>query len=390
VSNLLDTLTKVANNLDAQGHSVLADRVDSILRHVVAEGDYDPEAEERRLEQLPESLTDEEERAILRQHTPKIPERRTRLYEKEMNFLIKEDIFPVETSDSQAFLGRGAFGRVYQAVCGPSRKEQCGGTIAVKVLDPRTLDEGKVWKAVLNIAEKMPPELKKHIPTIYDIVETESAPNFPMTLILMEKLKPLTGKQTDLIFPTMYPESEVNIQPADIMKNEDLLFMIEQEITKPLSDDITDLPDFHSNMLKAIMRFHPDPSHNLRGVAEAFSRHMTAETKKIIADLQLDENQYGDLGVETVGSVMSSSSIIMHAIVRAGGFPLTAPEKHEEDFELDVYREIPETATLTKALEFLRDNGVYWGDLNRRNLMVRPSTGDLVIIDVGLYKVRHS
>jgi predicted unusual protein kinase regulating ubiquinone biosynthesis (AarF/ABC1/UbiB family) len=42
---------------------------------------------------------------------------------------------------------------------------------------------------------------------------------------------------------------------------------------------------------------------------------------------------------------------------------------------------------LLTTLMWLSGHGVKWGDVHSGNIMMRPSTGDIVIIDYGLYRI---
>jgi predicted unusual protein kinase regulating ubiquinone biosynthesis (AarF/ABC1/UbiB family) len=61
-------------------------------------------------------------------------------------------------------------------------------------------------------------------------------------------------------------------------------------------------------------------------------------------------------------------------------FPMSISENS------DRFSRTPETSGLLAAVRYLSANGLHWEDLHAANVMMRPS-GDLVIIDVGLYGI---
>jgi len=66
-------------------------------------------------------------------------------------------------------------------------------------------------------------------------------------------------------------------------------------------------------------------------------------------------------------------------------FPFSADEYDEEQNR--VFMATKEINDLKRSLLWLRKNrGVEWIDLHQGNVMVQPSTGDLVIIDVGEFR----
>jgi hypothetical protein len=68
--------------------------------------------------------------------------------------------------------------------------------------------------------------------------------------------------------------------------------------------------------------------------------------------------------------------------VKGGQFPWKSDVPYEKR---DVYKQMPEAESLLNALEYLEFNNISWYDVHSGNIMVRPSTNELVIIDVGLY-----
>lgn len=61
-----------------------------------------------------------------------------------------------------------------------------------------------------------------------------------------------------------------------------------------------------------------------------------------------------------------------------------------ENTGLEYFRNHPASRGLLETLIYIAKNaGIGWADVKPQNLMVRPSTGDIVIIDVGRYNKIH-
>lgn len=59
----------------------------------------------------------------------------------------------------------------------------------------------------------------------------------------------------------------------------------------------------------------------------------------------------------------------------------------EKEVAPEAFSTRPDTESLVKTLNIMNENGVKWVDLKGNNIMVRPATGDIVLIDVGLYDI---
>ncbi len=89
-------------------------------------------------------------------------------------------------------LGAGYYGRVYRGTYN-------GKPAAAKIITKEEgLREVKVWQKILNAADSLPPELKKHLPEIY-LLKTDISEGQPYSLIVMEELRPLNRNLFEII-----------------------------------------------------------------------------------------------------------------------------------------------------------------------------------------------
>lgn len=281
-------------------------------------------------------------------------------------------------------LGHGLEGNVYAT-------SYNGNNAAVKVL-PKGSNEVSMWKKILEVKTSMPDDLAKHIPQIYDIIETPDA-----SLILMEMLAPLRSELAQLLFkvPSSRPEDIAKQRGVStnkvikefrggprtgprvemLMKNEEFLYTLANKtVDLTLVNYRSLIPnpeklkiDLHKQLL-SVKHFEKSSIDDIAGmVCQQFPNQ---KERKILKD-----------------SLSFNLNFLLSTASSGGVFPGGSDEDAEE---LDILLDIPETRTLLQALRFLRQKGIHWEDLHWGNLMTRPSTGEAVIIDVNLYSIGPS
>lgn len=302
-----------------------------------------------------------------------------------------------------AFLGQGKYGYVMRAV-------YKGKEVAVKVTDEKA--ESDNWEAIGRIIDSAPADIAKHFPKIYDIITDD---NYEKTyiMVVMELLAPLSSsKSIDLKDKLFHQEQggsgktkqdlplsmqttkritkgkEADI--AQLIKDPNTLFAAFKSVVESIerADSITLPSSIKQGLFKHILDFKP-LSAGSQSVFD-FPIYVTSAFNTVIEALSPTEKEklfpeLSDLSaVLALGHRIGNDMIVyLRDMIQGGAFPAGASIG---DDKRDVYRQIPETQSLLKALEYLESYGVDWHDVHSGNIMIRPSTGDLVVVDVGLYE----
>lgn len=297
-----------------------------------------------------------------------------------------------------SFIGKGSYGKVFRAV-------YKGKEVAVKVTD----DEAEVtnWLAINAILETAPPEVAKHFPKIYAIIQDDEFTDEVLNIIVMELLRPLNSTLKEKLFggegimegggtKAEVPMSDRARQRINKGKEESIVSLMKDEMVlfeafkraiavAEKSSQITISGPVRQDLFKRILDFKP-----LGAGGEPvldFTIYVTSQFVQIIEALRPEEKEiYNSLPNKTTGLGYQIGDEIIKYLrdtVKAGNFPWTSSVPSPDR---DIYKNIPEANSLLKALEYLESYGVSWHDVHSGNVMVRPSTGDPVIVDVGLYK----
>lgn len=373
-------LKSIADQLDSLKEYALADRLDSILRRFADNSDLIPTEENNLSEDWDVSKEEEAlQNPTLENPLDKLPENETykNKYFSSLNktdlYLLKKYQMHLITSGEEFTpnLGTGAYGRVYSIVCGlPSCQDQ--GEVAVKITNLKE-QEGQKWKAIKEISKSLPANLAKHTPKIYDIINDDET---EMQLIVMEKLTPLNRKLKNLLF--RYPSGELPLKK--FMKDEELVY----SFLKGFINNFMDLDEHTiSKIYKGFLNFkinsedkYVDPNEftRLRSHLENVIQNIIAQETNISIISKLDD---------LLTRIENHFLIRFYDALEYGRFPRNYYGYDEDNSVL--YDHLPESKSLLNFLKALKGKGVSWNDLHDLNLMIRPSTGDLVIVDVGLY-----
>ncbi len=268
---------------------------------------------------------------------------------KEEELLGNNKIVPIylpnNKNELSAFLGSGMFGKVLRAA-------YKGKQVAVKIVGRGR--EDKQWAKLKQLSDSAPPEISKHLPVVYDIIEDGEK-----TLIVMELLKPATNHLTSFFD---FGEGDSYATTKDLFDDRQLIWAMHNqilreipEIGKSLGADLgRALFDFKGQSLDELIPFLKS------GVVTPLSQQQTKYINKYI------------------------DHIVWHVRKHlAERFPSSSGKQSEYS---DRFSRTPETSGLLAALRYLSAGGLNWGDVHAANVMMRPS-GDLVIIDVGLYGI---
>lgn len=296
-----------------------------------------------------------------------------------------------------SFIGQGKYGTVLRAVYN-------GKQVAVKITsEPAEADN---WQRISQISESMPSNLKRHLPKIYKIIrDDQQKVGQPNYIIVMEVLAPLPAHLKEKLFVNEgdnkgtqqeFPLSKKILERTtkgkqesviDLMKDVNKLFEAFKSVVESVqSQHSMQLPGpLKQDLFKRIIDFKPlsqgaTPLLDFPiFVATALSQLVGALPPPQKEELLLQTTT----PMQALGFQIGDDMIkYFRNLAKGGEFPWTAETSEDER---DVYRQMPESKSLLDALEYLEANGMGWHDIHSGNLMVRPSTGDPVIIDVGLY-----
>ena len=136
---------------------------------------------------------------------------------KDEEVLKDNKIVPIHLPNSDdelsAFLGSGSFGRVFRAA-------YKGKQVAVKIV-ARGLED-RQWENLKHLSDSAPPEIKKHLPAIYEII-----PGKESTLIVMELLRP-TSKDLSSFFEK--GETSKSYTVKDLFSDQEFIWEIHKEV----------------------------------------------------------------------------------------------------------------------------------------------------------------
>lgn len=301
--------------------------------------------------------------------------------------LLNHDITPIRDSESDgSIIGVGSYGTVLKG-------NYKGNTVAVKIVRPESR-EPEIWEKILKI--DFSPEELKHIPTIYGIfngwIEREGG---TWNLGIKPAVVPIRMLEDNIWhYKIIVMEELVEVSDSlgnilggernyidEIIKSDDHIYGLIKEIFNKTSifNDITDFNDrkfIFNEVFRAIKEVHVPKELGLdvdthRGL---ISRAIYDVIKTELSKRNLDVD-YND-GFQI-------SRIVYNYLAGGGVFP-------QEWYDLEevepYWGRIPETSGLVSAFKKMQQAGISYTDLKPENLMMDPQTGDVVIIDVGLYE----
>ncbi len=343
--------------------------------------------------------------------------------------MLKHDIIPYRKPDSDtSFINHGSFGNVYEGI-------YHGYPVAVKIQGEGE-NEIKVWQRIQKI--NFTDEERRHIPVIYALIEDsdiitnnkyikeagsleskvmiKSLDEFPgenlidennpksinikYQIIVMEKLEPMSMRLDDILF-SPGKSSVFNYKRKFILKDEENLYnqllkykdVVDKDLNWRFSEFIKsgfitkeninkNLNIYINNIFKELIN---DKSlNNLENITE---KNAELFFDKLIEDSStIDEKEIKDFYLNK--SFLIKNLLFAVRPLKSGTyFPGSA---QSYDSSEDFFEELPETKSFMSCLFKLKENGIYWGDVYSSNIMQRPSTKDLVIIDVGAYRIKQT
>lgn len=342
---------------------------------------------------------------------------------KRIEALLKE-VFPTDDWSVMKKLGRGMGGQVYLI-----QNENTIERRALKVIEPgsRFYDiESPNYAWVAKNRESLPEEVKKYLPKVFSVDRTKSGTD----LIQMEVL---TNAPEDVLADLIVPSAskyeptkrQIDVLLSDIETVRDLVSDAVTEATNVLeragfarrrkqmiADKITkkimkEWQAFYDDSIEAVFPgqkkpkfFDPSPnwvdplgklksvvSDGLFDIEKIFMSIISIE----LGDL---EKKFKDGELEKMSKRLANHAIseafsVIDYMVQKAPIPLGVAKKVSsvDTHTPETAALFPEAQGLLNAINTLKKKyGFMAQDIHSRNVMARPESGDLVIVDLGLFK----
>lgn len=373
----------------------------SLAAEDAKEKDLEGEYQEQINRALENQIQSEEEYVNLQKHVGDPAD-----LSSEEVLLLGNGVTPLRISENDSSeLGEGHFSTVYNAVYN-------GKEVAAKVTKQEEFrgflnDEAYVWKQILKIKDDLSPETQKHLPKIYKIIEGQEE---DQQIIIMEKLAPVPR---DLLKAVGIYGTYASRSTANLFKDPKLLNEIFNQSTTPMYKDLSTKEQdlLHSAfinykpsgkhiatrelfeylqhaVLKGIFRPNESLGEDIekiiqKNINQPWAEEYGQDPKTTMVDVvnQIGEDRFDRIRETTFWIAQNAADYILNyslAEIPAGYGKLSENRK-------EILLQIPEAKSFFEALTELAANGIEWKDLHSGNILMRPATKELVIIDVGLY-----
>jgi len=274
-------------------------------------------------------------------------------------------------------LGRGQFGVVYLV-----ENKQSQQRLAAKVVKEGDRETANYQFAMDNKAS-MPEEYGKYLPEVYEIAPGPKGYN----IILMEELEPLDPQVAQELFAV---ETDYLDQATPESKKHEKIFKNPEALAELVGESV------YANRILQQLNLGFREMRRLRMVARK------AVTKKAHNDLDsLVMTVYGaivreldDQSIAIYKAFEKNLKETMSYFLNKQIVPVHQPASDEEYIEtwtsggLEGTKALfPEAKGLMKAMKyFMQDKQWRPKDIHWKNVMARPSTKDMVIVDLGLFE----
>jgi hypothetical protein len=282
-------------------------------------------------------------------------------------------------------LGEGSEGVVYLV-------NYRGTVAAAKITYGQAVLEVRKWKDILKL--DLPAEYKKHIPRIY-LAEINQNSNLPdHQIIVMENLEPLQGEKLDALFPDLEGAGVYYQRLAELINQPELLKSSVDYAVGVSSIELSEQVELKQQLIQYLSGYViPEEMDNER-LSKRVREDLFNYLVQIIPEVEVDE--FASMLDGIFGDDSSSRDIEADKIAETFvdyTIQRQFPYGHgmwSENTGLEYFRHHPASRGLLETLLYIAKNaGIGWADVKPQNLMVRPSTGDIVIIDVGRYNKIH-
>ena len=332
--------------------------------------------------------------------------------------------------ESEMELGEGAFGKVYRA-----ENKETGQRAAIKVL-PFGLDLGKEelaaelenYEFIKNSRNSFPKEVARHFPEVYETGRIASKIGY----VIMELLEPMPTDVKNALFAT---SGDLEGRPVKTKR-----ILADPETLNQIIDLVVSDSFFHSHVydkLRKLTKREGVDSHAeadeaakesfriymttgdtpilpgfISGGGNLFSIYFKEEKEKRLASIILDSmlkmfsRVYENFDEAITGALNDEGQRIgrnWHTnFLRSFGNTTSQqlkgelgrsviPTKMSDRSQYDVRKTaFPEAESLFNAMEKVHGEQFEPVDVHGRNVMVRQGTGELVIVDLGLFDLMRT
>ena len=300
------------------------------------------------------------------------------------------------------FIGNGSYGKVYSG-------HYANSDAVIKIEPPLVNETNEVANSqkLIALRRKAPDEVKRNLPKIYIAKEVEFKGRI-YKIIIMEKLEQIEESLKNLFrgadatsayyhIESEQDRQEIKLTPnlqimTDVFKNEAFLKRLTNvflSYKKPDSSSDIEQKEETEGLLN--LKENAPAMISIVG-AELTDLLKTNEVSvagledKFISVLdELSKTYLSDEGKAAYDEVSKDDwKYVFEKIMTTSKIPLAAPKRHMDVAEIDVDSNSQE-GKLLASLKWLLKNGLAWGDLHEDNVLYRPSSKDIVLIDFGLY-----
>ena len=337
---------------------------------------------------------------------------------KRIEALLKE-ISPKGDWSVLKMLGRGQHG-------GKTYLIESGKTIerrALKVVEPEEEYYDRQfpnYKWVANNRDSLPEEIRKHLPKVFSIDRTRSGTDLIQMEVLVEAPKDVVA---DLIVPVRDKDAggttkrKMDVLLSDISTVEDLVSEVASDATYVLNPVVEDpkrrkkIAEVIANKIMEKWQIFYDSSKEAVFPGQKRPKFFDPSPKwedplrklKSIVELELSTQlgtilnsfNMGLLAKSLTKNAVKAALYSLDDVIKRAPVPLTVDPVAARKSSATPYTPkqsalFPEAKSLLNAMNTLKDEyGFVALDVHSDNVMARPKSGDLVIVDLGLFKRKN-
>lgn len=300
--------------------------------------------------------------------------------------IIKQEGLQLVSSDGKSpILGQGGFGTVVNIIY---KGKPAAAKIGIGGYDK----EAENWKTIRSNLDKFPPEQRKHIPEIYDIIEGEIERYNNILdnyyIIIMQKLKPLSRDMIEMLESII--SNTTDRSEKYLLKDEEYIYEVAKSFINKLYTIDLVIGDYQiNNNIEKIMSTisandifkviidHTKNSGDKTGVEEVYT-----ELTSFIADklMPVYNVYYAPNMLRYIRDMVIS--ILKGSLTSDSSFP----PNHKSNIAKQLrWQHVPEVKHYFELLQTLaKDFNMGWDDVYTKNIM-QDEDGNLKLIDIGLY-----